>query len=85
MGVGNLVGPLRIGGILELWAPKFATVELRKQVTNANTSRDHGTCLALENTIMLPQDVADLAVEESEEFRDKMIIASRELWPTLNA
>ncbi|GFY84260.1 MATE efflux family protein [Actinidia rufa] len=44
--------------VLELWAPKFATVELGKQVTNVDTSRDHETCSALGNAMMLHQDVA---------------------------
>ncbi|GFS38220.1 hypothetical protein Acr_00g0056310 [Actinidia rufa] len=49
-------------------------VELGKQVTNADTSRDHETCLALGNVIMLPQDLADLAAEDSEEFKERMIM-----------
>ncbi|GFZ06842.1 hypothetical protein Acr_18g0010120 [Actinidia rufa] len=58
-GVGISATPLRIGGIPELWAPKFAIVELRKEVTNADISGDHETYLALGNVIMLPQDVVD--------------------------
>ncbi|GFZ11562.1 hypothetical protein Acr_22g0009600 [Actinidia rufa] len=41
-------------GIPELWAPTFIVVELGKHVTSADTSKDHETCLALGNAIMLP-------------------------------
>ena len=57
-----------------LWNPKFAVVKLEKQVTNVDTSRDHETCLALGNAIMIPRDVADLATERLEEFRDLMVM-----------
>ncbi|GFZ11167.1 hypothetical protein Acr_22g0005650 [Actinidia rufa] len=44
------------------------------EVTNADTSRDHETCLALENAILLPQDVADLSMEGLKEFKHKLIM-----------
>ena len=40
-------------GILDLWAPTFTVVELEKHVTSPNTSKDHETCVALGNAIML--------------------------------
>ncbi|GFZ11576.1 hypothetical protein Acr_22g0009740 [Actinidia rufa] len=52
----------------------FATVDLRKQVTTGNTSKDHKACLALRNAIMLPQDVVDLAAEDSEEFGGRLVM-----------
>ncbi|GFY91020.1 hypothetical protein Acr_07g0012160 [Actinidia rufa] len=58
----------------EVWAPKFAAIELGKQVTNADSSMDHETCLAFGNTIMLPQNMANLDGEGSEEFKDKLIM-----------
>ncbi|GFS35839.1 hypothetical protein Acr_00g0042470 [Actinidia rufa] len=56
--------------------PIEAVVELGKQVTNDDTSRDYETCLALGNTVMLLQDVADFVAEGSEEFKDLMIMQS---------
>ncbi|GFY87563.1 hypothetical protein Acr_05g0012020 [Actinidia rufa] len=50
-------------GTPELWASQFAAVELGKQVTSADTSKDHETCVVLGNAVMLPQDVADHAAE----------------------
>ncbi|PSS33112.1 Stress response protein [Actinidia chinensis var. chinensis] len=55
--------------VLELWAPKFVVVELGKQVTNADTSRDHETCLALGNVVMLPQDSLQRAVANSDRMK----------------
>ena len=51
---------------LELWAPMFTAVELEKQVTSTETSKDHETCVALGSAIMLSQDVANLAAEDLE-------------------
>ncbi|GFS30012.1 hypothetical protein Acr_00g0009680 [Actinidia rufa] len=56
-------------GTPELWAPQFAAVELGKQVTSADTSKDHETCVALGNAVMLPQDVADHAAENHSRIR----------------
>ncbi|GFY86368.1 hypothetical protein Acr_05g0000070 [Actinidia rufa] len=61
-------------GTPELWAPQFAAVELGKQVTSADTSRDHETCVALGNAVMLPQDVADHAAETTAEFGGKLVM-----------
>ncbi|GFZ00578.1 hypothetical protein Acr_14g0002130 [Actinidia rufa] len=52
----------------------FAAVDLGKQVTTADTSKDHKTCLALRNVIMLPQDVVDLAAEDLEEFGGRLVM-----------
>ncbi|GFS31869.1 hypothetical protein Acr_00g0019630 [Actinidia rufa] len=75
-GVDRSVAPLRIGGFPELWDPKFIAIELGKQVTNADSSRDLETCLALRNAITLLQDVVGLAIEDSEEFKNKLIMAN---------
>ncbi|GFS33409.1 hypothetical protein Acr_00g0028250 [Actinidia rufa] len=45
----------------------------KRKVTNVDSSRDHETYLALENAIMFPQDVANLAIEGSEEFKYMLI------------
>ena len=50
------------------------TIQLERQVMTADTSKDHETYLALGNAIMLPQDVADLAAESMEDFRDLLIM-----------
>ncbi|GFS37204.1 hypothetical protein Acr_00g0050620 [Actinidia rufa] len=57
-------------GTPELWTPQFTAVEIGKHVTSADTSKDHETCVALGNAVMLPQDVADHAVETTIEFRE---------------
>ena len=67
-GVSNSIGTL------ELWAPKFVVVELGKKVMSSNTSKDHETCFALGNVIMLSQDLADLDAESTEEFKDLLIM-----------
>ncbi|GFS38480.1 hypothetical protein Acr_00g0057740 [Actinidia rufa] len=61
-------------GTPELWAPQFAAVEVGKQVTSADTSKDHETCVALGNAVMLPQDVADHAAETTAEFGGKLVM-----------
>ena len=45
----------------KLWRPKFFVVELDKQVTKSNSSKDYDTILALAQAVMLPKDVANLA------------------------
>ncbi|GFZ18311.1 SEC12P-like 2 protein [Actinidia rufa] len=54
----------------ELWKPDFSTAELGKQVTVADSTKDHDTNLALAQAIMLPKDVANVAEECSKEIRD---------------
>ncbi|GFS33144.1 hypothetical protein Acr_00g0026590 [Actinidia rufa] len=56
-------------------APKIRALG-KKKVTNASSSRDYETCLALGNAIMLPQDVSYLDGEGLEEFKDKLIMQS---------
>ena len=34
------------------------------KMTTVNITQDHDTCLALEQVVMLPQDVVDLAAED---------------------
>ncbi|GFY92773.1 S-adenosyl-L-methionine-dependent methyltransferases superfamily protein [Actinidia rufa] len=49
----------------EIMAPK---------VTSADTSKDHETCVALGNAVMLPQDVVDHAAETTAEFEGKLVM-----------
>ncbi|GFY91170.1 hypothetical protein Acr_07g0013660 [Actinidia rufa] len=59
----------------EFWYPKFVAIKLGKQVTNADSSRDYETCLALGNAIMLPQEMLLICLGGgSEEFKDKLIM-----------
>ncbi|GFZ09234.1 hypothetical protein Acr_20g0010420 [Actinidia rufa] len=44
--------------------PILAVGELGKQVTAADTTREHDTCMALTQAVMLPRDVADLTAED---------------------
>ncbi|GFY84393.1 hypothetical protein Acr_03g0011670 [Actinidia rufa] len=53
-------------------APKLAVVELEKELTSVDSSKDHETCLALGKAVMLHQDVAKLAEEDSEGFRGRL-------------
>ncbi|GFY94184.1 hypothetical protein Acr_09g0006300 [Actinidia rufa] len=55
-------------------ASDFAAVELRRQDTMADTSRDHKKCLALGKIVMLSQDVAHLAAEDLAEFIVRLIM-----------
>ncbi|GFZ16762.1 hypothetical protein Acr_26g0000320 [Actinidia rufa] len=59
-------------GQAKLWKPKFSTAELGKQVTVADSTKDHDTNLALARAIMLPKDIANLVEEGSEEIRNPM-------------
>ncbi|GFZ15663.1 hypothetical protein Acr_25g0000720 [Actinidia rufa] len=61
-------------GTPELWSPQFAAVELNKQVTSADSSKDHETCVALGNAVMLLQDVADHVAETTTEFGGKLVM-----------
>ncbi|GFY90941.1 hypothetical protein Acr_07g0011370 [Actinidia rufa] len=62
-------------GTPEIWAPQFIAVEFRKHVTFVDTTKDHETCVALGNVVMLPQDVADQATETTVEFRERFLTA----------
>ena len=62
------------GGSPELWTPQFTAVELGKHVTSADSTKDHETCVALGNAMMLPQDVADHAAESAAEFGGKLVM-----------
>ena len=55
----------------KLWKPTFSIVELGQQVTTTDTFKEHDTCFALGQAIMLPQDVDDLAKED---FCDLMVM-----------
>ncbi|GFZ01497.1 hypothetical protein Acr_15g0001060 [Actinidia rufa] len=44
------------------------------RVTMADSAKDYNTNLALTRAVMLPNDVADLTMEESEEIRDLLIM-----------
>ncbi|GFZ02259.1 insulinase (Peptidase family M16) protein [Actinidia rufa] len=48
--------------------------------TSADTSKDHETCIALGNAVMLPQDVTDHAVETTTEFGGKLIMLGAQLF-----
>ena len=58
----------------ELQRPKFSIVELDKQVTMANSTKDPDTSLALAQEIMLLNNVADFTTEGSEEIRDLFVM-----------
>ncbi|GFZ11110.1 hypothetical protein Acr_22g0005080 [Actinidia rufa] len=49
-------------------------VELKKQVMVVDSSKDHGTSLALSRAIMLPKDVANLIEVDSKEIRDLLVM-----------
>ncbi|GFZ13236.1 hypothetical protein Acr_23g0016210 [Actinidia rufa] len=49
-------------------------VELRKQVTMADSAKDHDTSLTLAQAVMLPNDIADLAMKGSKEIQDLLIM-----------
>ncbi|GFY91194.1 hypothetical protein Acr_07g0013900 [Actinidia rufa] len=53
---------------------KVCCYRVREAGYHYDTSKDHETCLALGNEVMLPQDVADVTVEGLEELRDLMIM-----------
>ena len=50
------------------------TIQLERQVMTADTSKDHETYLALGNAIMLPHDLANLPIKDSEGFRDRLVM-----------
>ncbi|GFY81580.1 hypothetical protein Acr_01g0013890 [Actinidia rufa] len=54
--------------------PEFSTIEFGKQVTIADSTKDHNTSLAFARAVMLPKDVADLVGEVSEEIRDLIVM-----------
>ncbi|GFS29075.1 hypothetical protein Acr_00g0005230 [Actinidia rufa] len=49
-------------------------------VTSVDTSKDHETCVALGNAVMLPQDVADHAAETTAEFGGKLVMLGAQLF-----
>ncbi|GFS31845.1 hypothetical protein Acr_00g0019510 [Actinidia rufa] len=74
------MAPRSVSGTPELWTPQFTVVELGKHVTFADTIKDHETCVALGNAMMLPQDVADHAAESSAEFGGKVVMLGAHLF-----
>ncbi|GFZ15739.1 hypothetical protein Acr_25g0001480 [Actinidia rufa] len=70
----SMAGAGSATGNPELWAPQFTSVELGKQVTSADTSKDYETCVALGNAVMLPQDVTNHAAETTTEFGGKLVM-----------
>ncbi|GFZ03471.1 hypothetical protein Acr_16g0000950 [Actinidia rufa] len=58
----------------KLWKLEFSTSELGKQVTVADSARDHDTSLALAQAVMLSKDVVDLAEDGSKEIRDLLVM-----------
>ncbi|GFY95370.1 hypothetical protein Acr_10g0007550 [Actinidia rufa] len=77
-------GCLRTSGTPELWSPKFSTIELGRELTSADSSKDHETCLALRKAIMLPQDVTELVEEDSEGFRGRLVMMRAQLFALKN-
>ncbi|GFS46152.1 hypothetical protein Acr_00g0100470 [Actinidia rufa] len=68
-----------IGTLTPIDAPKFCNLkffvaELERQVTTSDTSKDHDTCLALAQAVMLLNDVANLVAEGSVEAGDLMVM-----------
>ncbi|GFY96866.1 hypothetical protein Acr_11g0011720 [Actinidia rufa] len=57
----------------KLWKPEFFIAELKKQVTMADSAKDHDTSLALAWAVMLQNDVTDIATEGSEEIHDLLL------------
>ncbi|GFY97771.1 hypothetical protein Acr_12g0003120 [Actinidia rufa] len=54
--------------------PQFIAMELGKHVTSTDTSKDHETCIALGNAMMLPHYVADHATKTTAEFGGKLVM-----------
>ncbi|GFY91560.1 hypothetical protein Acr_07g0017560 [Actinidia rufa] len=77
-------GCLRTSDTPELWSPKFSTIELGRELTSADSSKDHETCLALRKAIMLPQDVTEFAEEDSEGFRGRLVMMGAQLFALKN-
>ena len=58
----------------KLWKLEFLFIELGKQVTVVDTAKDHDTSLALAWVVMLSNDIADLAIEGSNETHDLLVM-----------
>ena len=69
-----MAGTLTPTKIPKLWNPKFVAAELGWQVTTIDTSKEHDTCMALEQDVMLSQDVANLAIKSPVEFINLMVM-----------
>ena len=63
-----------LGANVELWKPKFFICELSRQVTMADSAKDHDTSMALVRAIMLLKDVASLIEENSETIRGLVVM-----------
>ncbi|GFY88775.1 hypothetical protein Acr_06g0007150 [Actinidia rufa] len=76
----------RLSGNEEIMAPKVRTLgkgakenSPQREPLNKKKEKDHETCVALGNAVMLPQDVADHAVETTVEFGGKLIMLGAQL------
>ena len=54
--------------------PEFSVVELGKQLTMADSTKDHDIILALAQAIMLLKDVANLVEKGSKEIQDLLVM-----------
>ena len=58
----------------KLWKPEFFASKLGKQVTVADSTKDHDTSLAPARAVTLPNDVAPLVEESSETIKDLLVM-----------
>ncbi|GFS33558.1 hypothetical protein Acr_00g0029260 [Actinidia rufa] len=68
------IGEMSLGADSELWRPEFSACELGRQVTTADSARDHNTNVPLARAVMLPNDVAALSEETSKTMRSLLVM-----------
>ena len=54
--------------------PEFLVVELGKQLTMVDSTKDHDIILALAQAVMFLKDVANLVKEDSKEIQDLLVM-----------
>ena len=57
-----------------LWKPEFSAYELGRQVTVADSARDHDTMVVLARAVMFLNDVAALYEETSDIMRSLLVM-----------
>ena len=65
------LSPVEQAEVLKL---DFSIAELKKQFTISDFAKDHDTSLTLDQGVILPHDVADLAMEGLEETQDLLVM-----------
>ncbi|GFZ18940.1 hypothetical protein Acr_27g0006790 [Actinidia rufa] len=71
------VGATILGAPVVIWKPEFSACKLGRQVTLANSAKDHDTSMALVRDVLLPNDVPALNKESLKTIQRAIVFSNR--------